>query len=112
MCPIMYSQKISSSSFLRSCNLSSNRIMVFIMTTVALLATPVFAQQDAGTLRVFVTDSTGAVLRDASVNVTNVATNAILTQPANSDGYAVFAPILRGTYFIGVSKDGFTTVQI
>jgi len=90
----------------------SARMMVFVMAIVALLADPVFAQQDAGTLRVFVTDSTGAALGDASVKVTNVGTNAVSTQPANSDGYAVFAPTLRGTYLVNVSKDGFTTVQI
>ena len=108
----MYSQKISSTSSLMSSSVFSARMMVFVMAIVALLADPVFAQQDAGTLRVFVTDSTGAALGDASVKVTNVGTNAVSTQPANSDGYAVFAPILRGTYLVNVSKDGFTTVQI
>lgn len=108
----MYFQKNSSSSSLISSRAFSVRMMVFVMAIVALLAGPVFAQQDTGTLRVFVTDSTGAALEGASVKVTNAGTNAVSTQPANSDGYAVFAPTLRGTYLVNVSKDGFTTVQI
>lgn len=105
-------QQIGRSSSLKGFSVSSTRMMVSVMAVILLFASRVLAQQDAGTLRVFATDSTGAALRDASVRVTNVETNAVLTQPANSNGYAVFAPILRGMYLVDVSKDGFTTVHI
>ena len=50
------------------------------------------AQQDAGTLRVLVQDSTG-VVPGAEVVVTNDATNVATTQVSNAQGYATFSPI-------------------
>lgn len=69
------------------------------------------AQQDAGTLRVLVQDSTG-VVPGANVVVTNTATNSTTTQIANEQGYAVFSPIPRGTYTVRVTLTGFNDVLV
>jgi hypothetical protein len=69
------------------------------------------AQQDAGTLRVLVQDSTG-VVPGAEVVVTNDATNVATTQVSNDQGYATFSPIPRGTYTVAVSLAGFSPVRV
>ena len=69
------------------------------------------AQQDAGTLRVLVQDSTG-VVPGAEVIATNAATNVAMTQVSNEQGYATFSPIQRGTYTVNVSLTGFSPVRV
>ncbi len=69
------------------------------------------AQQDAGTLRVLVQDSTG-VVPGAAVIATNAATNVATTQVSNEQGYATFSPIQRGTYTVNVSLTGFSPVRV
>ncbi|MPZ18308.1 MAG: hypothetical protein GEV06_10400 [Luteitalea sp.] len=71
-----------------------------------------FAQSDAGGLRVLVVDGTGSVLPGALVSVTSVATNVMDTNVSNSEGYAFFTPIPRGTYVVEVSLDGFQSVRV
>lgn len=71
-----------------------------------------FAQSDAGGLRVLVADETGAVLPGADVTVTNVGTNVSETKVSNAEGYALFSPILRGTYVVEVALAGFRSVRV
>ena len=60
-----------------------------------------------GTLRVTVTDKTGAAVEDARVTVTSEATNVSTTATASSAGTYVFPNLLVGTYRVTVEKDGF-----
>ena len=69
-------------------------------------------QQDAGVLRVLAEDPSGAVVPGATVRVTNVGTNTSTTGSVNDEGYAIFAPIQRGTYVVEVTKSGFRTVRM
>lgn len=69
-------------------------------------------QQDAGVLRVFAEDQSGSVAQGATVKVTNVDTNASISQLTNSQGYATFSPIARGTYVVQVSLHGFAVVRL
>jgi len=69
-------------------------------------------QQDAGVLRVLAEDQSGSAAVGASVKVTNVDTNASTSQPTNSQGYATFSPIERGTYVVQVSLPGFAIVRL
>ena len=75
-------------------------------------ATNGLAQSDAGGMRVFVVDDTGAVLPGANVVVTNTATNTTDTRVTNADGYGNFSPLQRGVYAVEVSLDGFQTVRV
>src|SRR5215813_1481391 len=65
------------------------------------------AQRLDGSLRVTVTDKTGAMVEDARVTVTNEATNVATTATSSSAGTYVFPNLLVGTYRVTVEKDGF-----
>jgi hypothetical protein len=84
-------------------------IAVVLMTLLSPVL--VWAQQDAGTLRVLVQDA-GGVVPGASVVVTNTATNVSVTQVSNEQGYAVFSPIPRGTYTVSTTLQGFQPVRV
>lgn len=73
---------------------------------------PLLAQTGAGMLRVVVEDTSGAAVAGASVQVRDTATSVIRTQKSNTEGYAVFSPIDRGTYDVDVSNPGFSNVSI
>jgi carboxypeptidase family protein/TonB-dependent receptor-like protein len=60
-----------------------------------------------GTLRVAVTDKTGASVEDAKVTVTNETTNVTTTATSSSAGTYVFPNLLVGSYRVTVEKEGF-----
>jgi hypothetical protein len=68
--------------------------------------------QETGTLRVLVTDTSGAVVPGSEVRAVNVDTNESFNSLTNASGYVVFTPIPHGTYTVTVSNSGFTTVRI
>jgi hypothetical protein len=70
------------------------------------------AQQDAGVLRILAQDQSGGVAAGATVKVTNADTNTSASQVTNSQGYATFSPVARGTYVVEVSLKGFATVHL
>jgi hypothetical protein len=100
---------------MQSCPRLRHRCAPFRLTAAVLLSLVIpwvaAAQQDAGTLRVLVQDSTG-VVPGAEVVVTNDATNVATTQVSNAQGYATFSPIPRGTYTVGVTLAGFSPVRV
>jgi hypothetical protein len=65
------------------------------------------AQRLDGTLRVTVTDKTGAVILDAKVTATNEGTGVGITATASSAGTYVFPDLLVGSYTVTVEKEGF-----
>jgi hypothetical protein len=71
-----------------------------------------FAQTDSASLRVLVQDASEASVPGAKVTLTNSGTGVVLEGSTSSDGYAVFSPIIRGTYEINVSNTGFKTVKL
>jgi hypothetical protein len=82
-------------------------MVVALLLGVALLPGSAKAQRLDGTLRVTVTDSTGAGILDARVTVTNEATQVSATATASSAGTYVFPNLLVGSYTITVEKTGF-----
>src|SRR6202171_2759646 len=78
-----------------------------LVLSCVLTATVAQAQRLDGSLRVTVTDKSGASIQDASVTVTNEATNVSLTATASSAGTYVFPNLLVGSYSITVQKEGF-----
>jgi Carboxypeptidase regulatory-like domain/TonB dependent receptor len=67
------------------------------------------AQVDTGSILGTITDASGAVIRSASVTLTNEGTNANLTTPAGPDGTYKFTPVRIGSYKLSVSCQGFQT---
>ena len=77
-----------------------------------LLAASLYAQVDTASLRVLVTDPTGAAVAGAQVELTNTETNTNARLASNGEGYAVFTPVARGTYRLDVAHQGFRAVQV
>ena len=65
------------------------------------------AQRLDGTLRVLVSDTTGAAVVDAKVTVTNEGTNVSQSTSSSSEGTYEFPNLLTGSYTVTVEKDGF-----
>src|ERR1035441_8271044 len=71
-----------------------------------------FAQVDQGTITGVVQDSTGAVIPDADVALSNTDTGLALQAKSNASGVYVFSPIKIRQYNVSASAPNFqTTVQ-
>ncbi|MEI9811619.1 MAG: carboxypeptidase-like regulatory domain-containing protein [Acidobacteriota bacterium] len=88
--------------------LEMNRIIL----TLLLLGACAFGQTDSGTIRVLATDPTSAPIVDVTVTLTNVDTGVKTVRETQSEGYAIFSPIVRGNYVAEVVKSGFRTARI
>src|SRR5580693_3726387 len=91
----------------RSSMVTSTRFALFVLLCCLFASQSLHAQRLDGTLRVTVTDKTGASIEDARVTVTNDATNVPKTATASSAGTYVFPDLTVGTYSVTVEKDGF-----
>jgi len=77
-----------------------------------LLAVASLGQTFRGAINGTVTDPTGAVVANASVKATNVATGVAITATTTSDGQYSFQDLPLGTYKISVSASGFQSLTI
>ena len=68
------------------------------------------AQTTGGTLRGAVTDSQGLAIADASVSITNTATQVTIPLSSTAAGLYNYPDLPVGTYSITVEKDGFRKV--
>ena len=92
--------------------ISSSLLRISLTLTVGailLSATPLAAQVDTGAILGTVSDVSKAIIRDASVILTNEGTNASLTTTTGSDGTYKFTPVRIGNYKVSVSFQGFQT---
>jgi hypothetical protein len=71
------------------------------------LATPLSAQKDAGAIVGLVRDSSGAVVSEAKVTVTDSDRGTALTLATNREGEYVASPLRIGRYTVTVEKQGF-----
>lgn len=76
---------------------------------ITLCTLPGWAQFNS-TLEGLVTDSTGAVVPEATVKITNVQTGALNNTRTTQAGYYRVASLPAGTYRVTVSKEGFNTI--
>ena len=87
--------------------------MIVIASLTALLimsnAHLALAQSGAGSIQGTVTDSTGAVIPEASVHVVNVATNEAIDTRSNKVGFYQAPGLLTGTYRVEVTAPGMKT---
>jgi hypothetical protein len=81
--------------------------VLFLLLTVPYCS----AQTDQGAITGIVQDSSGAVIPNAEVTVTNVDTGLVLQARSNSSGVFVFSPLKIGSYTVSVSSTGFQTVS-
>jgi outer membrane receptor protein involved in Fe transport len=79
---------------------------------LALLAFPgaSWAQRSSAAINGTVRDSTGAVVPQATITLTNTQTNVTQTATTNDTGEYVILEIPPGTYVLKASKEGFQTV--
>src|SRR5450759_3702164 len=83
-------------------------ISLVISLLLALSSVPrAAAQRLDGTLRVVVSDVSGASVTDAKVTVTNEGTNVSQSTNASNVGTYEFPNLLIGSYTVMVEKDGF-----
>src|ERR1700744_4561376 len=85
----------------------TTRFALFVLLCSLFATHALHAQRIDGTLRVTVTDKTGASIDDARVTVTAEATNVSKTATASSAGTYVFPDLTVGVYNVTVEKDGF-----
>lgn len=71
-----------------------------------------FGQQEQGTITGSVTDSSGAVVRNAAVTCTNTQTNVVNTTVSGADGYFTIPYLTPGYYDIKVESTGFSTTLV
>jgi hypothetical protein len=70
----------------------------------------VSAQQAAAAINGTVTDSSGALVPGATVNLTNTATAVSRSVLSNEAGIYSFVDVLPGSYTMKISKEGFSTL--
>jgi Carboxypeptidase regulatory-like domain/TonB dependent receptor-like, beta-barrel len=73
----------------------------------------IFAQSTVtGGINGTVTDPAGAVVPNATVTVTNLETNAVVTATSNEDGGFRVSNLQPGTYSVAVTATGFTAFNV
>ena len=78
------------------------------LAVIALLVTtPVLAQAPVGTISGVVTDTSGAVLKGATVTATSVSTGGDRVTTTNDQGFFVIPSLKPGEYVLTVVHQGF-----
>lgn len=88
---------------------AASRIFPVAVAVLFLFATA-FAQTDQGAVTGVVEDSSGAVIPNARVTVTNVDTGLALQAKSNQSGVFVVSPLKVGNYEVSATANGFQTV--
>jgi hypothetical protein len=84
-------------------------IVLGLAIFLGLASLPAFAQTAGeGTIQGTVTDPSGAVVPNATVTATNVATGIGTSRTTTSNGFYVISPLLPGGYTVIVKAAGFT----
>lgn len=85
--------------------------LLSLLVLQALLTTPVWTQTSTGTIVGSITDSSGAVVSGAKVQITNTGTNSKIQTTTNAEGDYT-APLLPpGGYSVSVSAAGFKAFE-
>ncbi len=87
------------------------RILSVIAVLVGLWHATLIAQSDRGTLTGTVLDATGGVVPEATVIVTNRATNSTARTTTTQSGVYVLPSLTVGTYKLRVEKNGFKAAE-
>jgi len=81
----------------------------YVLAAIPLLAAPMLHAQDT-TAKILgqVSDASGALIPNASVTVTNVATGVVVTKQSDSQGAYEFLQLPIGSYTVSARMQGFT----
>src|SRR5260370_40149644 len=82
-----------------------------VLILAILSSAPSGAQVTGATLSGTITDSSGGVLPNSQVVITNVATGVTTRVTTNSDGFYTAANLLPGEYNVTISAKGYTTEE-
>ena len=93
--------------FLRPQTLSALFFSVFLASMLLALATPLWAQKDAGAIVGLVRDPSGAVVTGAKVTVTDVDHGQNFSASTNESGEYVASPLRVGRWVVTVEHAGF-----
>ncbi len=93
------------------CNLNLRALCVLAVVVAVIQAVParVYAQVTGGTISGTVTDSTGKVLPNVHISITNLATEVSREVTTNEEGFYSAPNLLPGTYEMKFSAPGFKT---
>ena len=81
-----------------------------LLWACGMAARPAFAQAAVeGSIAGLITDSSGAVIPDATVTITNTGTQVAEKAATNASGYYVVPDLHSGDYDVKVEKEGFQT---
>lgn len=87
-----------------------HRWLTCILCTLLFACSHLYGQQDSGGILVSVTDSSGSVVKDAAVLITNNGAGTKLQGVTNDAGDWLAAPLLVGDYTVAVQRSGFQRV--
>lgn len=83
------------------------RSLTVLGTILLAFAGSIFAQAGTGSIAITVTDSAGAVVPNATVTLTNKATNQTQTATTSGDGLYTFVSLQPGTYSVKTTASNF-----
>src|SRR5579864_3238273 len=98
--------EVEEHSMTRSRSASSFRFVASLFFLL-ILAIPVWAQKDTGSIVGSVKDPSGAIVANASVIVTDVEHGQTVNTTTNTDGEFVASPLRIGRYTVTVQQSGF-----
>ena len=81
----------------------------FLAVALVAFSSTAFSQTVTSSLSGTVRDTTGAVVPNATVVLTDVATHVAQTTISNGSGFFAYAALMPGTYDLSVSMKGFAT---
>src|SRR5579863_3250241 len=95
----------------KRCECAKRRLFRWGVVLLLLLPAGLFAQTtiSSGSVQGTVTDPSGAVVRGATVTVTNKATGGTIQATTDSSGIYTSGALTPGTYTIRVEAKGFKT---
>ena len=86
------------------------QICAALLLAALLFSPKSFAQADQGSITGTVTDSTGAVIPNATISLVNSDTNLTLIRQTSGSGSYAFAPIKIGEYTVTATAPGFVKI--
>jgi hypothetical protein len=99
---------------MRTLQFCSTRVLAvtLVLSLSFFLCAPAWAQStNTGTVVGVVSDSSGAVVSDAAVTLTDTSTKTARSATSNSAGRYIFVDVNPGKYKLSVSKQGFSTAE-
>ncbi len=85
--------------------------LLIVLLALAVFAIPALSQSNSS-LNGTVTDPSGAVIPGATIEITNVATGAVMTTESNEVGVYRFPQVVPGTYRLRATAEGLVQVGI